>query len=111
MYAIRSYYAEADYNKKYVHFQIYERAFNWAFEGVDRNRYYFWTCTPLLSSNVFEYSMNCPDEQKGPYKLYKHFLMELSPELAVVAYANYRLPITSNWLIMKHYSISLYVNT
>lgn len=103
-------YPETDYNQKYVHFQIYERVFNWGFEGVDRNRYYFWTGTPLLSSKVFDYSMNCPDEQKGFYRLYKHFLMELSPELAAIDYANYRFPITSKRLIVKHYTASFYVN-
>ncbi|MBI5102981.1 MAG: hypothetical protein HZB33_14280 [Nitrospirae bacterium] len=103
-------YPETSMAQKNVHFQIFEKGFNWGFEGMDRNRYYFWLATPLLSTKVFRYSMSCPDDQKAPYKLYRDFLIRLSPATVDVDYADYRLPITSRKLIIKKNITSLYVN-
>ncbi|MFN6946561.1 MAG: hypothetical protein ACK4ND_16560 [Cytophagaceae bacterium] len=103
-------YPEFSLSQKYVHFMIYGKAINWGFEGIDRNRYYFWTATPLLSNKVFSYSMNCPDNQKGPHKLYKHFFINLFPEAAEIIYGDYMVPITSRKIIFKKFISSIYSN-
>lgn len=103
-------YPENSLSQKHVHFKIFERAFNWGLEGVDRNRYYFWSATPLLSTQVFHYSMNCPDEQKAPHKIYKRFLLKLSPRAASITNADDNLPITSKRFLIKNFILSAYSN-
>lgn len=103
-------YPELTFSQKYVHFMIYGKAINWGFEGIDRNRYYFWTATPLLSNKVFSYSINCPDRQKGPHKMYKHFFINLFPEAAEIIYGDYMVPITSKKIIYKKFISSMYRN-
>ena len=97
---------EKDFNQKYIHFMIYEDAINWVGEGTDRNRYYYWTHTPLLSLNFFNYAVNCPDEQKAYYKLYRQFLYNLSPQASAVEYANYNAPLMSKKFLLKLFIIS-----
>lgn len=71
-------YPETDWNAKWLHFRIFERGFKWTFEGEDRNRFFFWSAAPFYSIRFFEYAMNCPDEQKTRYVLYRDFLSRLS---------------------------------
>lgn len=75
-------YPEKDFSSKYIHFLIYERAFKWLFEGEDRNRFYFWSSSPFYSIKLFQYAMNCPNNLKKNYKLYRLFLKTLSPQAA-----------------------------
>lgn len=89
-------YPETNLAEKYVHFLIFERAFKWLFEGEDRNRCYFWTVAPFYSISLFNYAMGCPAEQKKYYRLYKSFLMTLSPSIASIANANWGIPISSH---------------
>jgi asparagine synthase (glutamine-hydrolysing) len=89
-------YPEKDYNQKYVHFIIFERGFKWLFEGEDRNRFYFWTLTPFYSIKFFNYVMNCPDNLKIRYNLYRQFLKKLSPRASAIDYNNWKMPIASN---------------
>lgn len=79
-------YPERDFRQRYVHYCFYEKDLRWVFEGEDRNRFYFWSVAPFYSIPVFTYSMNCPDEQKEGYALYRHFLQMLSPPAAKVAH-------------------------
>jgi asparagine synthase (glutamine-hydrolysing) len=85
-------YPEKDLTQKYVHFMIYERGMKWLFEGEDRNRFYFWSTAPFYSIRFFTYAMNCPDNQKSYYSLYRHFLRKLSRQSAEIADANVGLP-------------------
>ena len=88
-------YPEKDLKQKYVHFLIFERTMKWLFEGEDRNRYYFRSVSPFYSYKFFDYAMNCPDEMKKDYKLFRLFLERLSPEMAAVNNANWDIPVTS----------------
>ena len=101
-------YPENNLMQKYLHFKIYDKTFNWLSEGMDRNRYYFWLATPLLSPKVFKYCINCPEEQKSYFRLYRDFLLKLSPKSAIFNYANYNLPVTSNTFIIKEFLSSFY---
>ncbi|WP_336360116.1 asparagine synthase-related protein [Haladaptatus sp. ZSTT2] len=88
-------YPERQFAQRYVHFLIRERGINFLNHGEDRNRYFFWSVSPFYALPVFEYAMNCPDEQKQGQALYKAFLGEFAPELIDIEYPNFGAPITS----------------
>lgn len=88
-------YPENNLSQKYVHFVYYEHASKFAFEGEDRNRFYFWSVAPLYSIHFFDYVMNCPDTQKKYYKLYRSFLLILSPKVSALPNASWGFSITS----------------
>lgn len=87
-------YPEASLNHKYVHFMIYERAVHWLFEGEDRNRCNFWSCTPFYSPSYFSLAMSYPSELKKNHLLYREFLYRLSPQAAQVVDAGKGLALT-----------------
>ena len=89
-------YPEEDWNQKHVHFDIFERAFKWSSEGEDRNRFYLWSGAPFYSPKFLRYAMNCPDSQKSRYRLYRSFLLNLSPDASAIRNANWNLSITSS---------------
>ena len=89
---------EKDMKQKYVHFMITERTMKWLFEGEDRNRNFFRSVSPFYSYQFFNYAMNCPDEMKKDYKLFRLFLEHLSPKIAAADNANWDMPITSDKL-------------
>lgn len=89
-------YPEKEVNNKYIHFLIFERGFKWLFEGEDRNRFYFWTLAPFYSLPFFIYAMNCSEKIKNKFRLYKEFLIRLSPEASAVPHSDLRFPIKSN---------------
>jgi asparagine synthase (glutamine-hydrolysing) len=84
-------YPEQSLEQKYVHFVMYGRTMNWHYEGMDRNRCYFWLSAPLEFTTFFNYAMNCPDTQKTNYRLYRAILGQMSPESCRIAYAQYGL--------------------
>jgi asparagine synthase (glutamine-hydrolysing) len=90
-------YPERDLRSQYTHFMIHERAMKWLFEGEDRNRSYFWTAAPFYSIRFFAYAMNCPDNQKERYLLYRRFLENLSMRTAEIVHADAGLPPGSRW--------------
>jgi asparagine synthase (glutamine-hydrolysing) len=98
-------YPENILQQKYVHFLIFERAFKRLFEGEDRNRCYFWSISPFYSIDFFRYAMECPDEQKAKYVLYRNFLTKLSPHAAKIKSTHWGMPITSQryqmWLFAR----------
>lgn len=103
-------YPERDFDNKLVHFVIFERGRRWLFEGEDRNRNFFWHLAPFYSIQFFQYAMNCPDEQKADHKLYKEFLVKLSPEVAAINNMHWGFPITSKmykWFVFKRFLIDL----
>lgn len=81
---------------------IHERAPKFAFESEDRNRCYFWSMSPIYSIHMFNYVMNCPDDQKANYALYSEFMSRLSPAAANLTEQNVGLPITSKHYRIKH---------
>lgn len=81
-------YPETDPEQQYIHF-LYERVYKFAFEGEDRNRHYFWSSAPLLSWPFVQYAINCPDEQKADFQLYRAFLQELDPHSLDVGYSDF----------------------
>ena len=89
-------YPEQDWNQKHVHFDIFDRAFKWSCEGEDRNRFYLWSGAPFYSPKFLRYAMNCPDSQKSRYRLYRSFLLGLSPEASAIRNPNWNLSITSS---------------
>ena len=103
-------YPETDLYQKYVHFMIYESAFKRVFEGEDKNRFYFWSVTPFYSIHFFNYAMNCTDKMKSHYKLYKKFLIKLSPQISYIKNANWGLPITSKKIYFYLIEYYLYKN-
>jgi asparagine synthase (glutamine-hydrolysing) len=94
-------YPERDLAQKYVHFMLYERAMKWAFEGEDRNRFYFWSAAPFYAIRFFSYAMNCPSDQKHLYLLYRHFLRSLSGPAAEVLEARGWFPPASGLYGLK----------
>jgi len=96
-------YPETEFDQKYIHFMIFERAFKWLFEGEDRNRYFFWSATPFYAIKFFNYAMGCSDTQKADFHLYQEFLLQLSPEVSAMENATWGLGGTTrkNWL--KHF--------
>jgi len=75
---------EKAFDHRYVHFVIAGRIMAWHYEGMDRNRNFFWTYAPLESTPFFRYAMNCPEEHKTNYRLYREILNYLCPHLATV---------------------------
>jgi asparagine synthase (glutamine-hydrolysing) len=84
-------YPEQSLGQKFVHFVMHGRTMNWHYEGMDRNRCYFWMSAPLEFTTFFNYAMNCPDSQKTNYRLYRAMLGQMSPASAGIVYAQYRL--------------------
>ncbi|WP_248517011.1 asparagine synthase-related protein [Salinarchaeum laminariae] len=88
-------YPEADRSRRYVHFLIRERGINFLLHGEDRNRYYAWSVSPFYALPVFEYAMNCPDDQKAYRRLQSAILDRLDPGLVDLPYPNYGAPIST----------------
>jgi len=88
-------YPESDRERAYVHFLIRERGLNMLVQGEDRNRYYAWTVTPFYALPVFEYAMNCPDEQKAYRRLQSEILERFDSGLVDLPYPNYGAPIST----------------
>ncbi|HNW24964.1 MAG TPA: asparagine synthase-related protein [Candidatus Cloacimonas sp.] len=83
-------YPAKDYNYKYAYALLAERSARWAFEGEDRNRYYFRSETPFLDYKFYRLVMQIPMEQKKDNLLYYRFLAGLSPSLAKLKYAHHQ---------------------
>lgn len=84
-------YPERSLAQKYVHFVIHGRTIKWHYEGMDRNRCYFWMSAPLEFTPFVNYAMNCPDSQKSDYRLYRAILEQMSPESCRVTNAQHGL--------------------
>jgi hypothetical protein len=88
-------YPESDPSRKYVHLQVLERALGWLLEGEDRNRCWFWCCTPFSSLPFFDRVMRISPREKRNRLLYRRFLSHLSPETAAIPDVNRGLPVRS----------------
>ncbi|MCK5269289.1 MAG: hypothetical protein KAJ46_00835 [Sedimentisphaerales bacterium] len=103
-------YPEKQWDRKYVHFRIYEESFKRFFEGVDRHKLFFWNTSPFWSVRFFQYAMNCPDSQKSHRLLYTKFLNLLNSSVVRISYArnNTTVPIS---IVQNQYKIYQIINT
>ncbi|MDS0278517.1 asparagine synthase-related protein [Halomicroarcula sp. S1AR25-4] len=85
-------YPETSLSKRFVHYELFQRAFSWLFEATDTNRNHCWTTSPFYAPDVVDCAMSIPDAQKRRYQLYAAVLKQLSPELATVPNANFGAP-------------------
>lgn len=88
-------YPETDLSHKNSHFLLFERVYKLAFEGEDRNRYYFWQVSPFYALPFFKYVMSLPNNHTDYYRLYKEFLPLINPECASIKRGNWGIPINS----------------
>jgi asparagine synthase (glutamine-hydrolysing) len=96
---VLAHYPESDFGQRYVHFLIYEKSAKLTFEAEDRNRSYFWSVAPFFAMPVFAFAMACPPQQKAGFRLYRRFLLSLSPEVFSISHANWRVPISSAFYV------------
>lgn len=80
-------------NMKYKHFLIFERAFNWLFEGEDRNRNYIWSTTPFYNPEFFRLVHSIPEKEKKNFSLFRKFTDLVDPKLNNIANANWGFPL------------------
>lgn len=99
---------EESHEEKYLHFIICERYMKWTAEGEDRNRFFFWTTSPFSSTAFFDFVVNCPDSLKSKYRLYREFLLRLSPEAAGIINVNWNQPISGRKYLLYLYLRELY---
>jgi asparagine synthase (glutamine-hydrolysing) len=100
-------YPEENLYQKFVHFMLYEAAFNDLFESEDRNRAYFWSVSPYYSVPFFDYAMNCSDDVKSYSRLQKQFLLEISSSSAAIDKAEYGCSILSKRYRLIEFVVSL----
>lgn len=86
---------ERDLFQKYVHWRAIEKPFNYAFQGEDRHRNYFWNISPFWSQDYFRYLMNCDDKIKRKHRVFRAHLDTYSPKATDQVYSNFKSSITS----------------
>jgi asparagine synthase (glutamine-hydrolysing) len=92
---ILSSYPEKKFERKFVHFIFHGSAFKQLFEAEDRNRFYLWSTSPFYSIPLFNYVMNCSDDNKLSRALHREILHVFSPSAAVVDNSDYGCSIFS----------------
>lgn len=85
---------EKTWDQRFVHSSFYAGWMKRWQEGEDRSRSFFWATSPFWSIPLFQYMINCPDDQKTNYKLYAKLLEALHPYAASLTYANTGMAIT-----------------
>ncbi len=94
-------YPEKSFVQKYVNFVFSGYCYNWHYEGIDMQRSFFWSHTPLESTPFFLHVMNCPDEQKEYYTFFRKFIMKISPETRDIHNATWKTSINSPKALFK----------
>jgi asparagine synthase (glutamine-hydrolysing) len=92
---ILSSYPEKNLDRKFVHFIFHGSAFKQLFEAEDRNRFYLWSTSPFYSIPLFNYVMNCSDDNKVSRALHREILCAFSPSAAAVENSDYGCSILS----------------
>jgi len=100
-------YPETNLSEKVAHFRIYERGFNWLFEGEDRNRSLLWVCTPFYSLPFFRAAMEISQRKKQYHRFYRRFLTRMNRDMAEIPDANRGLPIASHKYWLRFAAIGL----
>ncbi len=80
-------------NMKYKHFQLFERALHWLFEGEDRNRNYIWSTSPFYNPDFFKLAHSVSEKEKKNFKLFRKFIDLVDPELNNIPNANWEIPL------------------
>ena len=96
-------YPEDTLEGKWLHYQFYGITAKIYFEAEDRNRCYFWSTGPFYSNDFFLHAINCTQQQKSAFKLYRKFLNNLSPRVSEIDYSGYHGPVGSINFILSHY--------
>ncbi|UCG17507.1 MAG: hypothetical protein JSV19_05640 [Phycisphaerales bacterium] len=81
-------YPEAQWTSKYEHFVLSGRGASWHYEGMDRNRIFFWLCAPLEATPVVLEAVNIPDVQKVNHRLRRALVRSLPPEACPIEEAD-----------------------
>ena len=105
---ILSHYPEVNLGHRLVHYLFFESNNKLSFEAEDINRIYFWSASPFYSISFFKYIMNCSDDQKSKHRLYREFLLKISPELANIKNSNWGSSIMSRKFKIMQSIVPLY---
>ena len=101
-------YPETALQEKYQHFIICERILVWNYDGMDRDRSYYWLAAPLDATPVFHYGMNMPYGHRDHYQMYWDMLDQFAPESMKVNYAPYGAPPRSRRLEWTWFKEKMY---
>jgi len=74
---------------------VADRGMVWHYDGMDRNRSFFWTGTPLEARPLFHYAINCSEQQRLEYVMFKRVMDRLSSKYCELNYAQYSAPLGS----------------
>ncbi|MDP2983263.1 MAG: hypothetical protein Q8O92_08040 [Candidatus Latescibacter sp.] len=105
---VLSSYPEESFEQKYVHFVFSGYCYNWHYEGIDMQRFFFWPHIPLESTPFFLYIMNCPDVQKQYYTFFRQLITRLSPETLDIHNASWNSSIHSKKKLLYFFLRSCY---
>ncbi|HEU4365152.1 MAG TPA: hypothetical protein VFT13_06760, partial [Candidatus Krumholzibacteria bacterium] len=72
----------------YVHFLLSQRVVRFHAEGEDRHRAAVWPVSPFFASGFLALARAIPPEMKRERRLYRAFLRELAPDLALLPLAD-----------------------
>ena len=86
---------------KYYYYLVFDQRRSMFFEGEERTRDFFWTCTPYESQPFYSLALQIPDREKSEFRLFRLFLKDLDPRLLDIEYADLRCPITSKKALWK----------
>lgn len=104
-------YPEDDIYMKYAHLS-FGCTYKFIQEGEDRNRYFFWTVSPLYSLPIFKYVIsNIPKRDRRNVVLLKEFLLKLDKRTCEVdAYGDKTLT-NRFWAVLHRFIFTMLSNT
>lgn len=94
-------YPGRDLYDKYYYYIVFDRRISLFYEGEERTRAFFWTCTPFEAQPFYSLALQIPDREKSDFKLFRQFLHDLDPRLLEIQYADLKCPITSKTALWK----------
>lgn len=94
-------YDAQSWDDRYANFILRERAFNWLFEGEDRNRFYTWSSTPFYSSAFFKEALLFPMQDKKQGSLFKSMLIKLPGDLGSITNPNWKVSLNDSTGVRK----------
>jgi asparagine synthase (glutamine-hydrolysing) len=101
-------YPEVNLGHRLVHYLFFESNNKLSFEVEDINRIYFWSASPFYSTQFIKYIMDCSDDQKSEHRLYREFLLKLSPNVANIKNSNWGCSIMSRKFKFMQSIVPLY---
>jgi asparagine synthase (glutamine-hydrolysing) len=103
-------YPEDSLEGKYVHYYVAKRVMIWHYDGMDRNRSFFWMDAPLESLPLFHYAINCSEQQRLNHAMFKRVLDGLSSRYWQFNYAQHRAPLGSFRSKLARLKSRMYLN-